>query len=197
MILAVPSGRRSRQDSIDNNAVPWLADSRTKSDNLPCMKKLLLALSFGFVCCSTVEGQPANANPSTAAKTATTANKAGPMELQETCAKQAEHFFQQFLLRNAAKNWLYDYTNNYNPDLNRCFVLVEGGTLDLPFTLSETLFDAYTRKAYGFYFKLNDERKGSDPASFKCHVVKLPAGEEETCKSDNEFKKLVEFYMGK
>jgi len=157
------------------------------------MKYLFLAMALASLHSSSIEAQSAKEGGPT-----TGTVKGAPLALQEMCARQSEHVFENFLLRNSQdkEKWFYDYTNHYNPEIGRCFLLVQGSKSDFS-SLMMFVFDAYSRKSYASYAWVKQDKEGFSGPPVECFVMMLPTGEKKPCHSSDEFNKLVEFYMGK
>jgi hypothetical protein len=116
-----------------------------------------------------------------------TVSKAASPELQQKCADQAREVFSHDVL--ASKDPLSSFTDHYNTELNRCFVLIHSSVVNAKDgTVLETNFlsDAYERKSYAVYRKENDK--------VICSVA-LPSGEKAACHSTDEFDDLIRAYM--
>jgi hypothetical protein len=126
--------------------------------------------------------------------TSTTAS----LDLQEKCANQArEEFKREGWEELKSKGGLNDFSDHFNPKVNKCFVLIEStdpkndGTV----FVSKTLSDAFEGKLYGEYnWKSDKVKKYWQVPPFMCKVT-LPSGEEKICHSDDEFDALVKQYM--
>jgi hypothetical protein len=118
--------------------------------------------------------------------------KAANLDLQEKCAKQASSVFRPMGLKSASA----DYTNHYNPKLNRCFITVSiTATVGSMPTVNMWVQDAYEGKGYAEYVWIN--RHGQQYWEVKpdtCKVTLL-SGEEKTCESQEEFEQLIKVYM--
>lgn len=122
-------------------------------------------------------------------------SKVDNIELQEKCSKQAQEAFRRDGFETKGLDW---FTNHYSQKLNKCFVLYH--TTDAkatPGTVLENdlLSDAFEGKVYGHYLWQSDKVKKSwEVPPIVCSVTNL-SGEEQTCKSSDEFDALIRTYM--
>ncbi len=90
-----------------------------------------------------------------------------------------------------------DYTNHYDPRLNKCFVLVQYSDhkiQEIIYTY-RILEDAFESKVYGEYSWHTEKNKFFwDVPPTECKVT-LPSGGEKNCHSLEEFDALVKQYM--
>jgi hypothetical protein len=120
------------------------------------------------------------------------------LELQEKCALQAEKIFHKLghLLRSSDKGASDSFTSHYNAKLNKCFMSIE--TIYRPATpagmsIGWHLLDAYEQKDYAMYAS-GMLKKGDESPPTLC--VLMPRLEnEQTCKSEREYKAFVARYM--
>lgn len=115
--------------------------------------------------------------------------KTASLELQDKCAKQASAEFKTFEDRELAA-----FTDHYNLNLNKCFILVE--YMDTVHGVRyEWLNDAYEGKVYGQYeFKADKVKKYWEVPPVVCKVTP-PSGDGKICSSSDEFDALVKQYM--
>src|SRR5437762_3175471 len=113
------------------------------------------------------------------------------LEFQSKCAEQAR---REFNAAGYKPNNMASYLNHYNLKLNKCFMQVESYDSSRPkaviFT-NRTVSDAFEGKVYGTYiWRTVEGKKYWEVPPLQCQVV-LPSGEEQRCKSDDEFKDLI------
>jgi outer membrane murein-binding lipoprotein Lpp len=124
-------------------------------------------------------------------------SRSAVLDADEKCAKQAEAEFKE---RAWEKGWTASFTNHYNGDLGKCFLLFEststtafgGETIQKRF-----LFDAYERKQYGTYWWSSSSGKKYWEVKPRDCQVTMPSGEKKTCGSEDEFNELLKTYMGR
>jgi hypothetical protein len=90
------------------------------------------------------------------------------------------------------------FTSHYNPALGRCFIETTNTK-----TFGETIWnykevsDAYEQKQFaGYSWHTVGEKKYWEVPPFTCSV-NMPNGEEQHCKSSDEFDELIKTYMGR
>jgi hypothetical protein len=117
------------------------------------------------------------------------------LDLQDRCAKQAEH---EFLSLGHRKGGTDIYANHYNAKLNKCFMLIEStDARTTPGTIwtKKNLSDAFEGKVYGDYAWHTDKvKKDREVPPIRCKVT-LPSGEEKVCASSDEFDALIKIYV--
>jgi hypothetical protein len=89
------------------------------------------------------------------------------------------------------------YENHYNAKLNKCFILTQSTSTNFAPTIwtYKSLFDAFEGKSYGEYaWHTVKNKKFWEVPPFQCKVL-LQSGEEQICKSDEEFQELTKSYM--
>jgi hypothetical protein len=106
-------------------------------------------------------------------------------ELQERCAKSAADSFKKSY---GNEGILTHYSNHYNKNLNKCFILIISTTLpkgkqEHP-SLSKLLYDVNEQKEYASFFMFTDSREIMD-----CTVLGKP------CSSQIEWDTLIKPYM--
>ena len=115
--------------------------------------------------------------------------KRANLELQEKCAKQA---YEAFKINGYEQDKMAGFTNHYNEKLNRCFVEIENTSVNSG-TIStyKSVSDAFEGKGYGSYGLHTDKKKKYwEVPPFECKVT-LPSGEEQICRSSDEFDALI------
>jgi hypothetical protein len=115
------------------------------------------------------------------------------LDAQERCSKQALATFKEF---GWEKNPSAAYGNHFNVNLGRCFMEIESMTTtgSTPWT-NKVLLDAFEGRVIGSYaWRADPVKKYWEVPPVQCEVDS-PAGEKETCKSDDEFGRLVRVYM--
>ncbi len=144
---------------------------------------------------ATIREQQVRLSELTAKVTIGEANaKSHLLDYQEKCAEQARKAFNDLGFK---PNDMAGYENHYNAQLNRCFVSVQNTDTKYAPTIwtHKTLFDAYEGKEYGDYsWHTVENKKYWEVPPFMCKVV-LPSGDDQYCKSDDEFEKLIKTYM--
>jgi hypothetical protein len=144
---------------------------------------------------ATIRAQQVHLSELTAKIAVSEANaKSNLLDYQEKCAERARKAFNDLGYK---PNDMAGYENHYNTRLNRCFVLVQNiDAKHLPtIWTNKNLFDAYEGKTYGEYnWHTVKDKKYWEVPPFMCKVV-LPSGDDQYCKSDDEFEKLIKTYM--
>ncbi len=109
------------------------------------------------------------------------------LELQAMCSKKAEEFYK----KNPPQNSMYQYQCHYNKKLNKCFIsIADASQLSAFWSNSDSLYDVFENKSIGYYQQIL--KKGQhyyDTPPADCEVAK------ETCKSKEEYDRLVKPYM--
>jgi hypothetical protein len=115
------------------------------------------------------------------------------LETQGKCSKQATIAFAEGGWNRSA---FVDYTNHYNPALNKCFVeIINNDFVDGHPSHSTILVDAFEGKVYGNYVWINLRgKKWWEVSPVECSVTTF-SGEEKHCSSSGEFDALVKDYM--
>lgn len=144
---------------------------------IPAMAARYSVLTAALVFCATFAADAQIAVPPSATNVA----------LQEKCAGQSRE-------RYAESGWSSSptthFTSHYNAALGKCFMLIESATaLGDEVSIFKTLVNVSEAKQYGLWTKL-----GNDDAMARCTVT-MASGEEQPCRSEEEFKRLVKFYM--
>ncbi len=124
------------------------------------------------------------------------------LALQEKCAEQAQKVFSD---DGYAKNPTAAYSSHYNPDLDKCFMEVfnsmevmnaDAKSSPGTFWTFYSVFDAFEGKVYGACaWHTVKDKKYWEVSPVQCDVT-LPSGEKRVCRSQDEFEKLIEVYMG-
>ena len=112
---------------------------------------------------------------------------------QQRCTEQAHDRFRRLGWENGKSA---KFRNHYNAKLDKCFVLIENSTTSLDIAWDHaTLSDAGDGTILGNYaWRSISGEKPSDVAPYTCDVT-LPSSEKTACKSDAEFKSLINVYM--
>jgi hypothetical protein len=121
-----------------------------------------------------------------------------PLTQQKMCAEQAHKAFAwSHGSDKEAGNKGWTYTSHFDASENICYVMehnvsTTGGN---PAT-SDVVFDAYESRTYASYIWINTEKKKYwEVPPMECSVK--PRGQDEiTCKSSEEFEKLIDKYFG-
>lgn len=116
------------------------------------------------------------------------------LDYQGKCADQARKAFNDLGFK---PNDMAGYENHYNAKLNKCFVSVQNTDAKYAPTIwtHKTLFDAYEGRTYGdYHWHTVKDKKYWEVPPFMCKVVR-PSGDDQYCKSDDEFEKLIKTYM--
>ena len=119
------------------------------------------------------------------------------IDVQSKCAVQAKSFFEYYLtdLKNREG---YEYSNHYNTNFNKCFILLwRSFDLSSPITIMNNthLFDAIEKKEYGYY-SLIIRQGSSSTEMFDCKM--FSGGNQDnskTCKTEAEFNAFIKQYM--
>ena len=113
---------------------------------------------------------------------------------QENCSKKAEEIFSKN--QNGAIAWFQgsDYINHFNKKINKCFVIISGGTQNVEYM--SVLYDAYENKELGNVHTLSDVVTScglyiSDTYKECGNILKDKSG----FSAINEFNNLTKFYM--
>ena len=112
----------------------------------------------------------------------------------DKCFRQALIFFNELKAPAAS------FTNHYNGDLEKCFVLVESVVDSKTFRgrteTSKDVYDAYERKPYAVFRWVSDPAKKywEVPPTY-CSVWTRP-GVEKSCHSEHEWDELARPYTG-
>jgi|SRR5208282_3887370 len=113
-------------------------------------------------------------------------------KLQEQCGKRSEEYFKKEY-NNGFSTYeniqiTSHYQNHYNKKLNKCFILME-----------TTYYNTYTKKNDSFIKDINDINENKKYGSFsRIQIDYSPITCEvsgKTCKSEEEWDKLVKPYM--
>ncbi len=120
---------------------------------------------------------------------------AGPapnLELQASCAKQAQTYFRQ---QGFSVGALADFTNHYSSNFGRCFVVIKSTTINGQIIVTSSwLTDAFEGKDLGTYEWVNPGgKKYWEVAPDKCSVT-YPSGEERVCQNSEEWENLIKVY---
>jgi hypothetical protein len=110
-------------------------------------------------------------------------------ELQERCGKGAKQFFYDEGYMALGYN---NYESHYNSELNKCSIFLQRyASNDKSTTKEESLLDINARKLYGYLHIFQMHGEYTLPAALNCQV------EGTACRSENEWKALIEPYMSK
>jgi len=110
----------------------------------------------------------------------------GALELQATCAKQADLFFKKNGWADDDMSW---QRNHYNGTLNKCIIEIANvDAKQYDTALKRYVSDAFEGKELGEYIGtvLGD--------ATMCRVT-LPSGQEKICHTVKEFEELTKVYM--
>ena len=134
---------------------------------------------------STVEGKPSEPH----------ATSLEYLALQGKCAEQSK---REFTSAGYKPDNMASYENHFNLKLNKCLMFVESIDSSRPksgiFT-NKSVSDAFEGKAFATYIWHSVEgKKYWEVPPLLCQVT-LPTGEEQKCKSEDEFKDLIKVYM--
>jgi hypothetical protein len=117
-----------------------------------------------------------------------------PLELQEKCAAQAKRKVDELGFNNKA---LAGFENHYNDQMSKCFVEID----DIDSTNAPTiwthksLIDAYGGKSYGeYHWHTEKDKKYWEVLPFSCKVLSS-SGEDQICKSNDEYEALIKVYL--
>lgn len=126
-----------------------------------------------------------------------TTKNVSDIDFQTKCATQAKSFFEYYL-SNLKDREGYEYSNHYNSNLNKCFVLLwRSFDLTGPVTVMNNthLYDAVEKKEYGNY-ALVIRPGASSTEMFDCKM--FPDGNQrnsKTCKTEEEFDAFIKPYV--
>jgi len=138
------------------------------------MKKLLLCCATGFLVLF-LSGC-ANSGEIGQATSQIDNQQANDFDLQIKCADVANKASEQYTS-------ITSYENHWNKSLGKCFVKISVGT---SCGNGKTVFDVVEDRDYAMYYPCNKE----------CQVSKNGnPNDMQTCHSEAEFDKLVQFYM--
>ncbi len=144
---------------------------------IPATAARYSVLTAALVLCATFAADAQIAVPPSATNVA----------LQEKCAAQSR---QKYAALGWSNNPETHFTSHYNAALGKCFMLIESvAALGDEVSIFKTLVNVTDAKQFGLWTKLGD-----DDASTRCTVT-MTSGEEQPCQSEEEFKRLVKFYM--
>ena len=112
---------------------------------------------------------------------------------QQQCSEQARARFRQPDPGDAKQTV---YKSRYNATLSRCFMQIDTTNASLGTVWKYvTLSDAVEGEVVGSYsWHSLPGKKDSEVTPFTCEVV-MPTGEKQLCKSDEEFRNLIKFYL--
>jgi hypothetical protein len=119
--------------------------------------------------------------------------KTASLDIQVQCSDQARKAFEQDGFK---ENDLATYQNHYNVQLNKCFIETDDTTLHgKAIWNNRNLYDAIEGKQYGaFAWRSDALKKNSEVPPVVCEVDS-PQGQKQQCHSEEEYSKLVQFYM--
>ena len=119
--------------------------------------------------------------------------QASDFDLQAKCSSQAQKVFQE---GGYDMNIMDSYTNHWNKNLNKCFVLImSGSTTDGVLSSSKILLDALEGKAYGDLIVKRD-KKIWEQTPLICEMI--DDGNQsnmKVCNSEAEFDNFADSYM--
>ncbi|HTA65329.1 MAG TPA: heme exporter protein CcmD [Xanthomonadaceae bacterium] len=113
-------------------------------------------------------------------------------ESQLQCNQKALERFRRLGLEGDATA---SHKGHFNTALNQCYMLIENSESSLDTNWKHiTLYDGDGKvfASYGWHSE-NGEQDADIPA-YTCDVA-LPSGEHQTCKTEEDFRKLVDAYM--
>jgi hypothetical protein len=119
-----------------------------------------------------------------------------PLTQQKMCADQARKASNEYY-DSKAGNVGYSYTSHYDAEEKICYVMTHyAGVKDGKPYVSDDVFDAFEERTYASYVWINFmNKKFWEVAPTVCSVK--PRGQDEiTCKSSEEFERLVDKYFG-
>ena len=129
---------------------------------------------------------------------ATITNRATPqqatLDLQEKCSRQAQIAFDKMNFKEVDRA---SFINHYNVKLNRCLIETEQDLVQFldTFWNYKIVSDAYEGTVFASYSWHSDRvKKYWEMPPVECKVT-LPSGDDELCKSSEEFDKMVKVYM--
>jgi hypothetical protein len=117
-------------------------------------------------------------------------------EIQERCARQAEHQFQALGYSSSSQEPLSSFESHYNPNLKVCFMRIRNfSTSSGSPSNTDIVFDAVEGTPYGSYNWINTKgKKYWEVAPWDCEATP-PNMEKKTCHSSEEFNLLMKQYM--
>jgi hypothetical protein len=130
---------------------------------------------------------------------------AADLELQAKCSKASKQWFDE----NAAglgndRNQTIDFSNHYNKNLNKCFVLLEyrlnmethrdGAGLKSE-QIQRRLFDVYENNQIGELSKMHAEGEGKLQSTPPTDTVGSCSVRDAKCASEADFEKSIKPYM--
>ena len=119
--------------------------------------------------------------------------RAATLAQQKMCADQAKRSFAEDKLSPRAF-----YTSHYDPKANVCYIMTSDTTPNHDGTISTSrvVYDAFEGRGYANYLWISDKaKKFWEVAPVTCSVK--PRGQDEiTCKSSDEFDRLVDKHFG-
>ena len=109
-------------------------------------------------------------------------SKTANIDLQQKCARRGrEAYSRDYLVSLEPNDPLTNFTNHYNSQLSKCFILItKTGLSPRDHTMSDyrELLDAYEGKDDGSYVSTYGSGRGRTPSI--CSVT-LPSGEKKVC----------------
>jgi hypothetical protein len=120
---------------------------------------------------------------------------------QKTCDAQAsKQFHDGRKLDGHLKedpSGLNGYTSHFDPSVNVCYVWVRWGKIDKNgASFADTISDAFEGRIYASYMWINLQGKQAAEVTPTICSVKPRGQDEITCKSEEEFVRLVDKYFG-
>ena len=118
------------------------------------------------------------------------AKAASSLDAQAACSQQAALVFSAQVVDGHDVPWANKYVNHFNEKANKCFVWIGVGKFfdNGKFGVEETISDAFGLATYGSYV-------ATGPTPTKCSV-KTVDGQEISCGSEDEFRKLALRHLG-
>jgi hypothetical protein len=120
------------------------------------------------------------------------------LNLQRTCADQADKFFK--VEKEDKSNVFIGYINHYNSKLQKCFIhysSVDYSDISSKGFVStfENIHDVFEGVEYGSFFQRQNTKDTSPSAQLVTCTLTPPVGASHTCSSKTEWDEMISPYM--
>jgi hypothetical protein len=120
---------------------------------------------------------------------------AANLELQSKCARDSKAWFRENWQRDKTTT-LLDFTNHYNKEMNKCFIMVEYhyslGNDNVTWMNDMSMWDIYENEKYAQFSESHTFLRNYEPYN---HVLTCDPPSREKCKSVQEFNAAMNSYM--
>jgi len=163
---------------------------KNRKDNLMIVLTILIFILTAYLAIHEFMKKSANITSTVPTHENTVVDNKRVYDLQESCSKHAQIFFDYFVTDPQAKQ-TDEFSSHFNRKLNKCFVLVKHGIIDVKKDIyTENLYDAIEKKPYGsLAWKSQDSKKYWEVKPLICEM------RDQYCKSRAEFDAFVRSYM--